>query len=143
MQLIRCFLLSNFCLNMFRASLCLSSGEQDCASCWFLSLHPTFMMHGHKSLKSLCRRCCYQKDEWANLGTFQQQCSSVYRSVLDSKEQMEGGRGELHVPTILPREKSVGGRLLGGCGRAAVSVWTLKKSHLPLPGIVLGLSGIV
>ena len=21
------------------------------ASCWFLSLHPTFMMHGHKSLK--------------------------------------------------------------------------------------------
>ena len=22
------------------------------ASCWFLSLHPTFMMHGHKSLKS-------------------------------------------------------------------------------------------
>ena len=23
------------------------------ASCWFLSLHPTFMMHGHKSLKFL------------------------------------------------------------------------------------------
>ena len=22
------------------------------ASCWFLSLHPSFMMHGHKSLKS-------------------------------------------------------------------------------------------
>ena len=21
------------------------------ASCWFLSLHPTFMMHGHKNLK--------------------------------------------------------------------------------------------
>ena len=26
------------------------------ASCWFLSLHLTFMMHGHKSLKI---RCCY------------------------------------------------------------------------------------
>jgi len=131
MQLIR-FLLSNFYLNMFRASLWPSSGEQDrvlphmvfrsscagcgcvelgrklhalctvhtacdptphnhsqhnqcrtpyavihglvlqmlcimmpetcwdrsliikiwlAASCWFLSLHPTFMMHGHKSLK--------------------------------------------------------------------------------------------
>jgi hypothetical protein len=24
------------------------------ASCWFLSLHPTFMMHGHKSLKFVC-----------------------------------------------------------------------------------------
>ena len=23
------------------------------ASCWFLSLHPTFMMHGHKSLKTI------------------------------------------------------------------------------------------
>ena len=23
------------------------------ASCWFLSLHPTFMMHGHKSLKNV------------------------------------------------------------------------------------------
>jgi len=23
------------------------------ASCWFLSLHPTFMMHGHKSLKKV------------------------------------------------------------------------------------------
>ena len=22
-------------------------------SCWFLSLHPTFMMHGHKNLKDL------------------------------------------------------------------------------------------
>jgi len=30
MQLIR-YLLSNFYLNMFRASLCLSSGEQECA----------------------------------------------------------------------------------------------------------------
>ena len=75
MQLIWC-LLSNFYLNMFRASLCPSSGEQECAlphmvfctgcdgcgcveiinirlvaSCKFLSLHPTFMMHGHKSLK--------------------------------------------------------------------------------------------
>ena len=118
MQLIWC-LLSNFYLNMFRASLCPSSGEQECAlphmvfwtgcedcgcvelgrvqaphnhshhkqfrtpyaavhtlvllmmgimmpetcwdsliinirlvaSCWFLSLNPTFMMHGHKRLK--------------------------------------------------------------------------------------------
>ena len=75
MQLIWC-LLSNFYLNMFRASLCPSSGEQECAlphipetcwdksliinirlvaSCWFLSVHPTFMMHGHKSLKSSVR----------------------------------------------------------------------------------------
>ena len=109
MQLIWC-LLSNY-LNMFRASLCPSSGEQECAlphmvfctgsdgcgcvklgrklcalwrlllhtlvllmmgimmpetcwdksliinirlvaSFWLLSLHPTFMMHGHKSLKN-------------------------------------------------------------------------------------------
>ena len=119
MQLIR-RLLSNFYLNMFRTSLCPSSGEQKCAqphmvfytgcdgcgcvhtarvpaphnhshhnqcrtpyaavhtlfllmmgimmpetcwdrsliinirlvaSCWFLSLRPTFMMHGHKSPK--------------------------------------------------------------------------------------------
>ena len=79
MQLIWC-LLSNY-LNMFRASLCPASGEQDCvlphmvflkmgimmpetccdrsliinirlvATCWFLSLHPTSMMHGHKSLR--------------------------------------------------------------------------------------------
>jgi len=26
------------------------------ASCWFLSLHPTFMMHGHKSLKNYVTR---------------------------------------------------------------------------------------
>jgi len=76
------------------------------------------------------------------LRTFQQQCSSVYRSVLDSKEQI-GARDELHVPAILLREKSVGRRLMGGCGRIADSVWTLKKSYLPLPGIVLGLSGLV
>ena len=128
MQLIWC-LLSNFYLNMFRGSLCPSSGEQECvlphmvfctgcdgcgcvelgrelcalwrllnhnhhnqcrtpyaavhtlvllmmgimmpekcwhkslimnirsvASCWFLSLHPTFTMHGHKSLKFVCYR---------------------------------------------------------------------------------------
>ena len=31
------------------------------ASCWFLSLHPTFMMHGHKSLKFVFGKllsCC-------------------------------------------------------------------------------------
>ena len=74
MQLIWC-LLSNFYLNMFRASspyaavhtlVLLMMGmmmPETCwdrsliinirsvASCWFLSLHPTFMMHGHKSLK--------------------------------------------------------------------------------------------
>ena len=27
------------------------------ASCWFLSLHPTFMMHGHKSLKYYDMSC--------------------------------------------------------------------------------------
>jgi len=27
------------------------------ASCWFLSLHPTFMMHGHKSLKWFLKLC--------------------------------------------------------------------------------------
>jgi len=27
------------------------------ASCWFLSLHPTFMMHGHKSLKFVNAQC--------------------------------------------------------------------------------------
>ena len=27
------------------------------ASCWFLSLHPTFMMHGHKSLKCVLWVC--------------------------------------------------------------------------------------
>jgi hypothetical protein len=68
------------------------------------------------------------------LGTFQRQCSSVYRSVLDNKEQM-GVRGELYVPAALPREKSVGRRLLGGCGITADPVWTLKKSYLPLSGI--------
>ena len=117
-------LLSNFYLNMFRASLCPSSGEQEytlriwcsalvvmavvvwsweascvhshhyqcrtpyaavhtlvllmmgimmpetcwdkslviniraVASCWFLSLHPTFMMHGHKSLKNVRKYLC-------------------------------------------------------------------------------------
>jgi len=138
MQVIR-FLLSNFYLNMFRASLCPSSGKQDrvllhmafctgctgcgcvelgaicegycstdlhtvhpaphnhsqhnqcrtpyavvhslallmmgimmpetcwdisviiniglVASCWFLSLHPTFMMHGHKNLKVTDNMC--------------------------------------------------------------------------------------
>jgi len=93
MQLIWC-LLWNFYLNMFQASLCPSSAEQECAlprtvlctgcdgcgcvelgcqlcalwrllfiinirlvaSCWFLSLHPTFMMHGHKSLKKVVTR---------------------------------------------------------------------------------------
>ena len=82
MQPIWC-LLSNFYLNMFRASLCPSSGEQECAlphmvfctgsegcgcvelgrklcALWrFLSLHPTFMMQGHKSLK-LCVIVQYQ-----------------------------------------------------------------------------------
>ena len=30
------------------------------ASCWCLSLHPTFMMHGHKSLKKIYRWCSYR-----------------------------------------------------------------------------------
>jgi len=36
------------------------------ASCWFLSLHPTFMLHGHKSLK-LSWRCRWGPGEaiWA------------------------------------------------------------------------------
>ena len=80
MLLIWC-LLSNFYLNIFRGSLCPSSGEQDCvlphmvflkmgimmpetccdrsliinirlvASCWFLSLHPTSIMQDHRSLR--------------------------------------------------------------------------------------------
>jgi len=138
-QLIRCFLLSDFYLNMFRASLCPSSGDQDCASCWFLSLHLTFMMHGHKSLKSLCRCCCYRKDERANLGTFQQQCSLVYRSVLDNKEQM--GVGVNFTSPLYYPEKKASVDVYWEV--VADSVWTLKKSHLPLPGIVLGLSGLV
>ena len=55
MQLIRC-LLSNFYLNIFRTSLCPSSGEQDrglphmvfctgCAGCGWLQLHTTTVNH--------------------------------------------------------------------------------------------------
>ena len=33
------------------------------ASCWFLSLHPTFMMHGHKNLKKIGMVNSYM--EWA------------------------------------------------------------------------------
>ena len=42
---------------------------------------------------------------------------------------------ELHIPAALSRENSVVRRLLGGCGRTADSVWTLKKSYLLLLGI--------
>ena len=31
------------------------------ASCWFLSLHPAFMMHGHKSLKWGFRNACLRR----------------------------------------------------------------------------------
>jgi len=53
-------------LNMFRTSLCPSSGEQDVCyctahlnvvSCWFsLSLHNLLTMHGHRNLKIVKRR---------------------------------------------------------------------------------------
>jgi len=56
------------------------------ASCWFLSLHPTFMMHGHKNLKhlnkfSLCLsiRLLYRMKQHAFHGMI-----FVKSSVLDS-----------------------------------------------------------
>ena len=120
MQLI-CCLLSNFYLNIFRASLCCvhtgrsptphnHSQHNQCrtpyavihslillkigimmpetcwdrsliintrlvASCWFLFLHPTFMMHGQKSLKfhHFCSQstvccCCYDISFSLNTG---------------------------------------------------------------------------
>jgi hypothetical protein len=57
------------------------------ASCWFLSLHPTFMMHGHKSLKlvtishrsfettywslKMASICCPETQSSSNLATLQ------------------------------------------------------------------------
>jgi len=50
MQLIRCSL-SNFISFTIKRdrSLIINIGLVAC--CWFLSLHPTFMMHGHENLK--------------------------------------------------------------------------------------------
>jgi len=39
---------------------CLTINIRLVASCWFLSLHPTFMMHGHKSLKNNYVCSCYK-----------------------------------------------------------------------------------
>jgi len=53
MQLIWC-LLSNLIINIRLV-----------ASCWFLPLHPVFMMHGHKNLKCtwwLCVEIAFVKD---------------------------------------------------------------------------------
>ena len=55
----------NFCLNIFRASLCPKNVETEVdnehlivASCWlFLSLHTLLTMHGHRNLKNILTSC--------------------------------------------------------------------------------------
>ena len=46
------------------------------ASCWFLSLYPTFIMHGHKNLK--VKIICYRIEIWKRDFTIVKQRSSLW-----------------------------------------------------------------